>query len=176
MENSIPKRPRCNHNTLPHPARFWAKVQKTEGCWEWLGARTKAEGYGVYRLNNRNHVAHRVAYELNIGLIPEGMQIDHLCRNRLCVNPAHMEVVTNQVNQLRSNGAGGVNARRTHCAQGHEFTPENTYLNPRGDRNCRTCRKLSKQRFDEQAVLRERAKTEKQKEDANLAHLKSSFD
>src|SRR5213593_4533327 len=90
---------------VPLPKRtsvdlFWAKVNKAEGsCWRWTGSQRRG-GYGRVRIGGRDFVAHRVAYELTIGPIPDGLQLDHLCRNRLCVRPAHLEPVTGQVNTL----------------------------------------------------------------------------
>lgn len=130
-------------------ARFWSKVNKggpvPDGrpeigpCWEWTSGRTAA-GYGRFYLAKRKPVyAHRYTWELLRGSIPDGLQIDHLCRNRACCNPDHLEPVTNRENGLRGVGAAAVNARKTHCKHGHEFTPENTYEGPRG-RQCRRCR------------------------------------
>lgn len=118
-------------------ARFWAKVEKTATCWNWLGATSdKRGGYGrVWRPRSRRHAyAHRVAYELEVGPIPDGLVIDHLCRNRTCVNPAHMEPVTFQENINR----GIASPIKTHCIRGHEFTPENTRQTP-SKRTCRAC-------------------------------------
>jgi hypothetical protein len=115
---------------------FWAKVDKSDGCWDWTGYKT-ATGYG--RVQGTKY-AHRVAYELQVGPIPDGLEIDHLCRNRGCVNPAHLEVVTHQENQLRGNGPCGLNARKTHCPRGHEYTEKNTRVY-QGHRMCRTCRR-----------------------------------
>lgn len=121
--------------------RFWAKVDRrsTNECWEWTAARNAA-GYGQFRVTGQHSPvnAHRVAYEMSSGPIPAGHHIDHLCRNRGCVNPAHLEPVTQRTNTLRGAGATAINARKTHCKRGHEFTPENTYEHPLG-RNCRTC-------------------------------------
>lgn len=120
--------------------RFWSKVKKTKGCWEWQGA-TIRNGYGAFgSYKGSTQVgAHRVSYELTIGEIPSGMEIDHLCRNRSCVNPDHLEVVTRKENQLRSNSVSGVNARKKECIRGHLIT----YVRPDGKgRECITCKKL----------------------------------
>ena len=119
--------------------RFWSKVDDSgDGCWPFLGAVTE-RGYGRFTIANRMYQAHRVAYELAVGLIPDGMQLDHLCRNRRCCNPAHLEPVTNRENQMRGFGVSGVNARKTHCPQGHEYTPDNL----RGSKPYRQCRACS---------------------------------
>lgn len=126
---------------------FWAKVDKTDGCWLWT--RATQRGYGVATVAFRTQgVAHRYAYELLVGPIPEGMTIDHVkargCTSKRCVNPAHMEVVTRGENTARSNRGRDNSGRKpralkTHCKHGHEFTPENTYLCTNGSRACRTC-------------------------------------
>lgn len=84
-------------------------------------------------------LAHRFTYELIAGEISDGLTIDHLCRNRCCVNPDHMQPVTQAENLLRGDGFVGVNARKTRCVNGHEFTDENTYVRPNGRRVCRAC-------------------------------------
>lgn len=121
--------------------RFWSKVDRsTPGCWQWL-ASTNPQGYGMFWLASAGRPvgAHRVAYELTVGPVPEGMEIDHLCRNRACVNPAHMEPVRHAENVRR--GAGGTNNRgKDRCPSGHPYTPENVYAY-RGSRICRTCRR-----------------------------------
>jgi hypothetical protein len=114
---------------------FWEKVNKTEGCWEWLGART-GSGYGVFR----RQPAHRLAWIEAHGPIPDGLQIDHLCRNRRCVNPDHLEPVTVRENLLRSPISwAGINARKDICNHGHALAGDNLYRDPRGRRRCRAC-------------------------------------
>jgi hypothetical protein len=131
--------------------RFWAKVDKNgpNGCWLWTAALTSAApgqaGYGLFTERKPKGVrAHRFAYELLVGPIPEGLQLDHLCRVRHCVNPAHLEPVTQRENILRSPVTPpGINARKTHCKHGHEFTPENTYREKRTNkRHCRECHRI----------------------------------
>jgi hypothetical protein len=128
--------------------RFWQFVEESEnGCWEWLGQIDKRHGYGFYRANGVNLRAHRVSYTLLLGAIPNALTIDHVCRNRRCVNPDHLEAVQNKENILRGESPTAENARKTHCKRGHEFTPENTvhYSKNGGkyvSRECRECRRL----------------------------------
>lgn len=115
------------------------RVNSKTLCWEWV-ATLNWGGYG--KMGNQG--AHRVVYEFLIGKIPEGLQLDHLCRNRACVNPMHLEPVTARINRNRGRF---YNAEKTHCKWGHEFNKENTYINPKNQR--RTCihckRKLLKE-------------------------------
>lgn len=126
-------------------------------------------GYGTIRRGRpsfKNAPVHRVAYELLIGPIPNGLHIDHLCRNPPCVNPWHLEPVLNGVNILRGVSFSAVNARKTHCKRGHEFTPENTRLANRGThfgRVCRKCRRATGRKF--KRVLRGSVKTRVSKYD-----------
>ena len=119
--------------------RFWSYADKGGDCWMWTGG-LDASGYGQFTVVRGEHVrAHRHAYALVVGPIPEGKVLDHLCRTRACVNPAHMEPVTNRENVLRGDGITALNARKTHCPAGHEYTEGNTYLTAGGKRQCRQC-------------------------------------
>ncbi len=111
-------------------------ISNTGDCWIWTGALSK-NGYGNYW----NRGAHRVVYELLVGDIPKGMQLDHLCRNRDCVNPSHLEPVTAKENILRGLGLAAVNSRKVECKRGHLFDSENTYL-WKGHRICRECNRM----------------------------------
>lgn len=135
--------PRSNTKT-PVEKRFWAKVDKDgplfgdSPCWIWTACK-QPNGYGKFGLNYKTKLAHRVAYELLIGAIPEGMTVDHLCFNRACVNPLHMDICPMGVNTGRSpHTLSGMNIRKSHCVHGHEFTESNTRLY-KGIRYCMTC-------------------------------------
>lgn len=129
--------------------RFMAKVALPEddpgGCWVWTGAQD-GRGYGKVWDGARSARAARLAVQLDGRDTPDGMQVDHLCRNRLCVNPAHLEVVTARENNLRSQSLSARRARQTHCLRGHEFTEENTRRDRLGRRVCRECRRIRSKR------------------------------
>jgi hypothetical protein len=127
--------------------RFWSKVDKSQDCWVWLGATTrKVSGYGRFRFQQTMFVAHRLAYEFRYGQIQDGMVIDHLCKNTLCVNPDHMEVVDQKENVYRGDAPTAINARKTHCDRGHELIGDNVwYHKDTGYRLCKVCRKLRDQ-------------------------------
>lgn len=117
--------------------RFWSSIEQTETCWLWKAYRDR-DGYGVLTCRPKYMRAHRFAYELLIGPIPEGLQLDHLCRIRHCVNPKHLEPVTSRVNSLRGRTLQAINAAKTHCPQGHPYDAENTRFYA-GRRFCHTC-------------------------------------
>jgi hypothetical protein len=123
------------------PSRFWSKVEPDEnGCWIWTAASTP-RGYGRYTVDDGTQkYPHRLTYEAFVEPIPDGHQIDHHCEVPACVNPDHLEAVTARTNTFRSTFGSALNAAKTHCHRGHEFTPENTYEAPgRRHRLCRTC-------------------------------------
>ena len=127
-------------------ARFWAKVEKTGSCWLWNGQRAH-DGYGIFSVGvppkRYGTGAHRFAWEYTHGEIPEGMQIDHLCRVRDCVNPDHLEVVTPKVNSER---ARSFIPPVEECIRGHAYTEANTYVARDGWRSCKTCRRDASRR------------------------------
>lgn len=134
--------------------RWEAKTQRREnGCLIWMGS--KVGGYGQLWADGKLQLAHRLAYEHFIGPIPEGLELDHLCREHACVNWQHVEPVTHSENMRRSPIVGGQYQRATtHCPQGHPYDEENTYSRPDGGRGCRICRR--------EALCRYRAKQHKQ--------------
>jgi len=128
-------------------ARFLAKLSKDGGgCWLWTAA-ANAAGYGVMRVRMRMLRAHRVSYELHVGTIPDGLMLDHLCRNTLCVNPAHLEPVTQRENVMRGRGICPLNAAKTHCPYGHPYSGRNLLL--AGTRKVRKCRQCIADRSQE---------------------------
>lgn len=144
------------HPDGPDPALIWEKgmavkvwqrisVDRSSGCWLWQGTLT-ASGYGFteYGAVRRRTRAHRYVYELLSGSVPEGLELDHLCRVRHCVNPDHLEPVTHWENLLRSDNPFAVNARKTHCLRAHELAGDNLRIEPDGYRTCRECERLRK--------------------------------
>ena len=136
--------------------RFWQKVDKNGPvpdirpdlgpCWTWTSFITP-DGYGRFWYDGKNAVASRYSYELENGPLPADLQPDHLCRNRACINPSHLEAVTVPVNLLRGEGAAAKNARKTHCKRGHPFDSDNTQITKTGARQCRICLREKTRRY-----------------------------
>jgi hypothetical protein len=125
--------------------RFFSKVDiyfgiGFEPCWNWKSPLDN--GYGRFWLQNRTALAHRISYLFFKGEIPNGKQLDHLCRNRSCVNPNHLEAVDIKTNVLRGIGPSAQNARKTHCKQNHLLSGENLFVNNRNQRVCKECHKV----------------------------------
>lgn len=120
--------------------RFMRKVSHTpKGCWEWTGSRMRGKyNHGQFSVNGRTVLAHRFAYETLVGPIPEGLKLDHLCRNPCCVNPAHLEPVT-LLENLRRGMRSNQNRDKICCLRGHPYDEDNTYVDRRGYRSCRAC-------------------------------------
>jgi hypothetical protein len=124
-------------------ATLWGRVtprilESASGCWLWLGQKN-SKGYGRVQVAKVMRAAHRVIYELLVGPIPKCLSVDHLCRVRNCVNPAHMDLVTTRVNVLRGQGHTAANARKTACKRGHPLGGANLYVDRLGHRRCRIC-------------------------------------
>jgi hypothetical protein len=179
----------------PIEERFWEKVVRDidTGCWEWTGCRMW-NGYGIIHgiVGNSYIYCHRLAYELCIGPIPNGLTVDHLCKNRGCVNPSHLDPVTFKENVLRGDSPSAVGARSTHCKNGHllQLSP---FRSLRGSRYCPICKKESEKKWRQEngdhfnsynrswyashrshvlAQRRERARAKKQATTANMStHL-----
>lgn len=136
---------------LPPVDRFWMRVDRDGPlptwapflgrCWLWTGA-PASNGYGRLTVDGRAVGAHRFSYEIHNGSVPDGLQVDHLCRVLLCVRPDHLEAVTPGENTLRSMNLAAENARKTHCSHGHRYDERNTHWvrTPTGvGRVCRAC-------------------------------------
>lgn len=128
----------------PVAERFMEKVVliPESTCWYWIGS-TIPQGYGYFSHNGKKRVAHRVSYELFVGPLDTQKQIDHLCRERGCVNPRHLEPVSAHENVHRSDRTiASIHSKKTHCPRGHQYNEENTHRNAKGGRRCRACDRI----------------------------------
>jgi hypothetical protein len=142
-------------------ARFFAMVRQQGECWEWTGSKDSS-GYGSFSdsagAGRKVGVkAHRWSYAFMRVEIPAGLELDHLCRNRACVNPWHLEPVTRFVNTMRGQSIQAINARKTTCKRGHPFDSENTYQRPGGSRVCRACMRTLREAYEQRQLLKEAA-------------------
>lgn len=124
------------------------------GCWFWVMS-LSSEGYGRISVNNNVEYAHRVSYKTFVGPIPDELDIDHVCRNRSCICPQHLEPVTRQVNLLRGVGVSAKNASKTHCPKGHPYDELNTTFR-RGSRECKKCVKARESLYRSSDAYREK--------------------
>lgn len=138
---------RGTYRRKPIERRLFDKFTIGDGCWEWKGARQK--GYGAIGAGGKTGGvlrAHRVIYEWLVGPIPEGLDLDHLCRNRSCVNPSHLEPVTRRENLMRADTLPARNTAKTHCPRGHEYNEENTYIQIKAGSRMRSCKNCARAR------------------------------
>lgn len=120
---------------------FWNKVQFTTDCWIWLGGKN-IWGYGQFWNGSKTIQAHRFSYQLWCGVITNKQHLDHICRNRKCVNPNHLEIVTQKENIMRGIGITSINSKKTHCKRGHLLNGDNLYTYD-NQRKCKECRRMS---------------------------------
>lgn len=140
-------------HTIPAIIANRIKVSES-GCWEWT-AGTDTHGYAQPCIEGRYQLLHRWTYATLVGPIPKGLELDHICRVRHCVNPAHLEPVTHRQNVLRGEGVAAIAARTTHCPEGHEYAGGNLIVYSDGKRRCRECRNTqARARYNQKAVSR----------------------
>lgn len=137
--------------------RFWAKVAKGRDCWEWNGTITPS-GYGHFYFEGRNHPAHRISYSWENGAIPDGLVVDHICRNKRCVRPTHLRAVTQRQNLLHGPTIIVAELSKTECVHGHPLSGDNLRLDRHGWRICRACERRRWTAKNERIKAENRAK------------------
>ena len=146
---------RRGHRPRPVSDRLWEKVERSDdpdGCWRWTGA--LAGQYGVIRANGRQQAAHRVSYELELGPIPDGLDLNWTCGHRWCIRPGHLTPATRRETLLRGNTVAARNVGVTHCPRGHEYNAANTHITRVGRRRCRECdRTKSRERWRQRRTV-----------------------
>lgn len=135
---------KCENSGSPNSLKFLiAYIKNTivlpNGCIIWTKGKFGSKGYGAHYNNGKTYRVHILAYIFFVDKIAKGLVLDHLCRNTSCCNPFHLEPVTQKINTLRGVGPSAINARKTHCINGHELTIDNLYITSRGQRQCKTC-------------------------------------
>ena len=147
IKYNIPRRRvgRPNKHTRKN---FYSKIKiLPNGCWEWQAKIHNPTGYGHLFINRKTFLAHRISYILHKGTIPNGLVVNHLCRNRKCVNPNHLEVITLKENILKGFSIPAINSRKTHCIRGHPLIGDNLYITPKGRRQCKECQHIRVYKF-----------------------------
>lgn len=132
--------------SIPLEVRFATYTQRVGECVEWTGSRNP-QGYGTIVVAGKSRGAHQVAYEMSMGPVPIGLELDHLCRNRACVNPAHLEPVTHRENTLRGDSIAAKNASKTHCSRGHPYSGDNLRIRAKKRRGCRICHAAAARKY-----------------------------
>lgn len=176
MSNNM-KRPA---RAIDEASRFWSKVDKRgpDECWLWMNRTHPVTGYGEFRFRGATSRAHRVAYILTHGEIPEGLELDHACprapcrEQRRCCNPAHLEPVTHQENKRRERERNFEHV--THCPQGHAFDEKNTHYTKTGARQCRRCRYLRVRRREIERLATDPEYAARRREQARLSAQKAT--
>ena len=143
-------------STAEGRALFASRINKTETCWIWIGSKFTHSGYGRFKAQGRDTAAHIFSWEIAHGPVPVGLELDHLCRNRICVNPGHLEPVTHRENELRGETIMARNFNKTHCDHGHELSGRNLFIRRNGRRRCQECERIYQRKYKAQPKIKAR--------------------